>query len=114
MGIGSNLKFELDEHNTLAVAFDINKLMVPTPDSSFNNNPTDPENPRNKPLISGMFGSFGDAPGGFSEEMQELMYSIGLEYWYNKQFAVRAGYFNEHRLKGNRKFLTVGIRKKKN
>ena len=109
LGIGSNLKFELDEHNTLAVAFDINKLMVPTPDSSFNNNPTDPENPRNKPLISGMFGSFGDAPGGFSEEMQELMYSIGLEYWYNKQFAVRAGYFNEHRLKGNRKFLTVGV-----
>jgi hypothetical protein len=109
LGIGSNLKFELDEHNTLAIAFDINKLMVPTPDSSFNNNPTDPENPRNKPLISGMFGSFGDAPGGFSEEMQELMYSVGLEYWYNKQFAVRAGYFNEHRLKGNRKFLTLGV-----
>lgn len=109
LGIGSNLKLQLNDHNSLAFALDINKLLVPTPDSTFNNDPTNPENPRNKPLISGMFGSFGDAPGGFSEEMQELMYSVGLEYWYNNQFAVRAGYFNEHRLKGNRKFLTLGL-----
>ena len=56
-----------------------------------------------------MFGSFGDAPGGVSEELQELMYSFGVEYWYNKQFAVRAGHFNEHQLKGNRKYITLGL-----
>lgn len=112
LGLGSNLRLDLNEHNSIAIALDINKLMVPTPDSSFNTingNLDSPDNPRNKPLLSGMFGSFADAPGGFSEEMQELMYSVGLEYWYNKQFAVRAGYFNEHRLKGNRKFLTLGL-----
>ena len=55
-----------------------------------------------------MFGSFGDAPGGFKEEMQELMYSVGAEYWYNNQFAVRLGHFNENKYKGNRKYVTVG------
>ena len=56
-----------------------------------------------------MFSSFGDAPEGFSEELKELMYSIGVEYWYDQQFAVRAGYFSEHVQKGNRKYFTVGI-----
>ena len=50
--------------------------------------------------FSGIFGSFGDAQGGFSEELRELMYSVGLEYWYDKQFAIRAGYFYEHATKG--------------
>lgn len=62
----------------------------------------------NVSVISGIFQSFGDAPLGFKEEMRELTYSIGLEYWYNKMFSVRAGYFGEHVTKGNRKYVTLG------
>ena len=58
--------------------------------------------------IAGIFQSFGDAPGGMQEELQEINFSVGVEYWYNKQFALRAGYFYEHENKGNRKFLTAG------
>ena len=57
----------------------------------------------------GMFQSFYDAPGGGKEELHEITYSLGLEYWYNKQFAVRTGYFHEHADKGNRKYYTVGL-----
>jgi len=56
-----------------------------------------------------VFSSFSDAPGGFGEEFSELSYSVGLEYWYDKQFAVRAGYFHEDPTKGNRKYFTVGL-----
>ena len=56
-----------------------------------------------------MFQSFYDAPGGFKEEMHEIMYSVGAEYWYRKQFAIRAGYFYEDKTKGNRKYFTAGI-----
>ncbi|MEY4904154.1 MAG: hypothetical protein RLZZ292_1969, partial [Bacteroidota bacterium] len=52
---------------------------------------------------------FSDAPGGASEKFKELMYSVGAEYWYDKQFAVRAGYYTEHKTKGNRKYLTLGL-----
>ncbi len=104
LGIGTAIDMEMDEYNSLMFTFDINKLMVPTPD------PEDQTQAhREKSLLSGMFGSFGDAPNGFSEEIQELMYSIGAEYWYNKRFAVRLGHFNEHKLKGNRKYITAGI-----
>ena len=64
---------------------------------------------REKSLFEGVFGSFGDAPNGFKEELRELMYSVGVEYWYNKQFAFRAGYYYEHATKGNRQFLTAGL-----
>jgi len=64
---------------------------------------------KERSVPASVFSSFGDAPGGFGEEMRELMYSIGFEYWYNKQFAVRFGHYNEHRTKGNRKFFTVGL-----
>jgi hypothetical protein len=60
-------------------------------------------------VLEGLFSSFGDAPGGFKEEMHELMYSVGGEYWYNDLFAVRAGYYNEHATKGNRKYFTAGV-----
>lgn len=103
LGLGTAIDMNLDDYNSLMFTFDINKLMVPTPD------PDQPQAHREKSLLSGMFGSFGDAPGGFSEEMQELMYSIGAEYWYNKRFAVRVGHFNEHALKGNRKYITAGV-----
>lgn len=63
----------------------------------------------NRSLLNAMFSSFGDAPGGASEEFQEVMTSVGIEYWYNKTFAARLGYFNEARSKGNRKYLTIGL-----
>lgn len=101
LGIGTAYTISLDESNQLTFALDINKLMVPTPDSSGAY--------KEKGTLQGMFSSFTDAPGGFKEEMQELMYSVGAEYWYNQQFAVRAGYFNENKFKGNRKYFTAGI-----
>lgn len=63
----------------------------------------------NRSLLNAMFSSFGDAPGGASEELKEVMTSVGVEYWYNRTFAARLGYFNEAREKGNRKYLTVGL-----
>jgi hypothetical protein len=91
------------------VALDINKLLVPTP--PIRNSQTgeivsgkDPD----RSVPSGIFGSFSDAPGGFSEELQEISYSLGLEYWYDKQFALRSGYFYENPQKGNRQYLTLG------
>mgnify|MGYP000630690894 CR=1 FL=1 len=62
----------------------------------------------NVSVVSGMFQSFNDAPGGFKEEMREINISVGSEYWYNNQFAIRAGYFNEHDTKGARKYFTFG------
>ncbi len=87
----------LDEYNKITVTADVNKLMVPTEGGQ-----------SEQTLISGIFSSFGDAPGGFSEELQELNLSTGLEYWYNDLFAARAGLFMEHSEKGNRKFVTLG------
>ncbi|MCC6753195.1 MAG: type IX secretion system outer membrane channel protein PorV [Saprospiraceae bacterium] len=112
LAIGAAYEMNFDDYNSLTAVVEINKLLIPSP-----RKPGDPEydtdnskiaDYREKALFEGVFGSFGDAPGGFSEEMQELMYSLGLEYWYDKQFAVRAGYFHEHELKGNRKYLTLG------
>jgi len=65
-------------------------------------------------VISSIFGSFNDAPGGFKEELQEFTISTGIEYWYNKQFALRAGYFHEAQNKGNRKFFSAGVGVKMN
>ena len=62
----------------------------------------------NRGVAGGMFGSFSDAPGGAKEELREINYSVGMEYWYNHLFAVRAGYFYEHPTKGNRQFFTIG------
>lgn len=104
LGIGTALEIELDAFNNLTFAFDINKLLVPTPDPADSLNTA-----QNMSVTSGVLGSFTDAPGGFVEEMHELMYSFGIEYWYSNQFAVRAGYFNEHHTKGNRKYLTAGL-----
>lgn len=109
LGIGSALKTQIDEHNSITIAADINKLLVPTPDTIDVSGAENIPDSREKPLLSGMFGSFSDAPDGFSEEIKELMYSVGLEYWYNDQFALRLGHFNEHKLKGNRKFFSVGL-----
>lgn len=115
IGIGTAMEINIDEYNSFTLTVDINKLMIPTP--VFNDDGSiidvDPANGysdyRDKSLFAGMLGSFTDAKGGAKEELQELMYSIGVEYWYAKQFAVRTGYYYEHPLKGNRKFLSAGL-----
>ncbi len=111
LGLGAAWEIDLNEFNRLTFAADINKLMVPTPcqggDCDLDGSGV-PDYKEQSP-IAGIFSSFGDAPEGLSEELRELMYSFGIEYWYDQQFAVRAGYFNEHSQKGNRKFFTVGL-----
>jgi hypothetical protein len=95
--IGGAYTTELDPYNSFTFILDFNKLMVPTRDD------------KSKSVMSGMFGSFSDAPGGAKEEIHEIMTSLGVEYWYNKTFAARLGYFLEAQDKGNRKFMTVGV-----
>ena len=90
---------ELDPYNSITFILDFNKLMVPSPNSGRDT----------VSLLSGMFGSFSDAPGGAKEEFQEFMISSGIEYWYRNIFAGRIGYFSEHVDKGNRKYLTLGV-----
>ncbi len=121
--IGTALKIPMDEFNNITFALDLNKLMVPTPPIYLENENgqivTDDEgNPiiapnggrdPNRPLLSGMFGSFIDAPGGFREEMQEVMISFGVEYDYDDKFAVRTGYFYENPRKGGRRYFTMGV-----
>ncbi|MBD8487209.1 type IX secretion system outer membrane channel protein PorV [Echinicola sp. CAU 1574] len=119
--IGTALEVALDQNNDLTFALDFNKLMVPTPPVYARNEDgtlqTDDNGDLiiesgkdpNRPLLSGMFGSFGDAPNGFSEEMQELMISFGVEYEYADKFAVRTGYFHENKNKGGRQYFTMGI-----
>ena len=104
LGLGIAWEVDLNDHNQLTFTTDINKLMVPTRHPLNNGS-----NIRQKGTISGILGSFGDAPGGFSEELRELMFSAGMEYWYDKQFALRMGYFHEDATKGNRKYFTAGL-----
>ncbi|MEM6316340.1 MAG: type IX secretion system outer membrane channel protein PorV [Bacteroidota bacterium] len=110
LGLGAAWDLDFDEFNRLTVAMDINKLMAPTPDPLLTDEDGDgvPDY-KQVSTFRGVFGSFSDAPDGIAEELRELMYSFGLEYWYDKQFAVRAGYFYEHSTKGNRKYFTVGL-----
>lgn len=112
-GLGAAYTMNFDEYNTLTVTGEINKLMVPSPiprdDPEYDTNGNDIPDAREKGIFEGIFGSFGDAAGGFTEELQELMYTVGLEYWYDDQFAVRFGYFGENVLKGNRQYLTMGV-----
>lgn len=105
--LGTALGTEFDDYNKMSVAFDINKLLVPTPPVYEDGEIVAGQEP-DVSVVSGLFQSFGDAPGGFKEEMREINYSIGTEYWYANQFAIRAGYFFEHNTKGGRKFFTFG------
>ncbi len=118
LGLGGLLRMDLDDYNSLSFVLDVNKLMTPSP-HSFSNPDWDlkggPDgkkdgiaDTRQKTLFEGVFGSFSDAQGGFSEELKEFSYSAGAEYIYNKQFAVRAGYYYENPLKGARKYFTLG------
>jgi len=109
MRLGTGYVIKLDRFNKIGLNFDINKLLVPTPPER---DPATGEIVKGKdPNVSvplAIFQSFYDAPGGFAEEMHEIMYSVGTEYIYNNQFAIRGGYFHEHETKGNRKYFTVG------
>ncbi|MFK5983255.1 MAG: type IX secretion system outer membrane channel protein PorV [Flavobacteriaceae bacterium] len=133
LALGGGFDFILDEYNTIGVTAQVNKLMVPTPprygtETTFDDVTGDGEfNPEDGDILisqtnnviyegedpdvsffKGMFQSFGDAPGGFSEELNEFTWALGAEYWYRDVFAFRAGYFNEHETKGARKFLSLG------
>jgi hypothetical protein len=109
MRLGSSCTFDLDSYNKITFTIDLNKLLVPTPPYYKENTDTiiagkDP----NVGVPLAIFQSFYDAPGGFREELNEIMYSFGAEYWYNNQFAIRGGYFDENKNKGNRKYFTTG------
>ncbi|MFZ2338270.1 MAG: type IX secretion system outer membrane channel protein PorV [Bacteroidales bacterium] len=108
--LGGSGTVEIDEFNKLTLAVDFNKLLVPTPPKYSSSNPDsiiagkDP----NVSVPVAIFQSFYDAPDGFGEELREWTASVGLEYWYSNQFALRAGYFHENESKGNRKYFTAG------
>ncbi|CCH56784.1 hypothetical protein BN8_06169 [Fibrisoma limi BUZ 3] len=110
--LGAGLTYYADQYNKFNFVADVNKLMVPTPPivSGTGSSATivAGQNP-NRNYFSAIFGSFADAPDGFSEEIREFTISTGVEYWYNEQFAVRGGYFGESNLKGGRKYFTAGI-----
>ena len=124
--LGASLLVPIDEYNTISFSADINKLMVPTrptysqfleengyeqgDNSYYSEYQTWLEGTGYNDIspISGMFKSFSDAPGGFSEELKEIYGGIGVEYCYNQQFSVRGGYHYENEYKGNRKYFTVG------
>ena len=128
--LGGSLTVEMDDYNSISIMADLNKLLVPTPPvwatDSIGTPITDSEGNQviaygKNPYVAvpvGMFQSFYDAPGVimddgsrsvFREEINEITYSVGMEYWYRKQFAIRGGYFHEHASKGNRKYFTVGM-----
>ncbi|MGB3467599.1 MAG: type IX secretion system outer membrane channel protein PorV [Cyclobacteriaceae bacterium] len=108
--LGTAFKTSLDAYNTITFGFDANKLLVPSPpvvDAS--NNIIRGNDPNSRSLLAGTFGSFGDAPDGFSEEMKEITLSFGAEYWYKDVFSGRVGYFYENPDKGGRKYFTLGL-----
>jgi hypothetical protein len=108
LGLGTTYTKNFNEDNKVTFGLDLNKLLVPTP-------PTDLSDPaalqeyRNKGVVGSWFSSFGDAPGGFSEELKEFQVSAGAEFWYKNQFALRAGYFYEDKTKGNRRYFSAGL-----
>ena len=127
LALGGGFDFILDEYNKIGVSAEVNKLLVPTPpirgtefvdtngngiqdsdEPSINNYAIYDGKENNVTFMKGMFQSFGDAPGGFSEELKEFTWALGAEYWYQDVFAFRGGYFNESDDKGGRKFATIG------
>jgi hypothetical protein len=111
--IGASTTLFLDALNGFTFALDLNKLLVPSPPLYQLDNNGDPgivagRDPSDLSVPAAIFGSFSDAPGGIKEEFQEISYSTGAEYWYNKQFALRTGYFYESPAKGSRSYFTVG------
>ncbi|WP_340111302.1 type IX secretion system outer membrane channel protein PorV [Maribellus mangrovi] len=117
--LGASYTMELDDYNSFSFSAEAGKLLVPTPpadSTEYGDGDVIFSGGINSDIgvIEGIFKSFGDAPGGFKEEFQEITWAAGVEYWYNKQFAIRAGYFYEHENKGNRKYFTAGAGLKMN
>ena len=112
--LGASLVIPIDEYNRFTIAADANKLLVPTYPKQNEGESTEDYQKRvqrdyyDVSSISGIFKSFSDAPNGFSEELQEVQWSVGGEYCYHDQFSLRAGYHHESENKGNRKYFTVG------
>ncbi len=112
--IGGRYTNHINESNDISLLFDINKLLVPTPpvtvgDSTYSKYYRNMTEYYNTGVVRGAIQSFYDAPGGFSEELRELQFSVGGEYWYKQTLAARAGYFFEHATKGGRQYLTFGF-----
>jgi len=107
LGLGTSYTRVINDQNRINVALDINKLLVPTPPSLSDSFAV--ATYRNKSVVGSWFSSFGDAPGGFKEELKEWQMSVGMEYWYDNMFALRAGYFYENKIKGNRQHLSAGV-----
>ena len=105
---GGRYTMNFDEYNSVSILADFNKLLVPTPPVYDENGEIISGKPDDVGTIQGAFQSFFDAPGGLSEEFQEMQISVGAEYWYDKIFAVRGGYFFEHENKGGRQYITLG------
>lgn len=112
--IGFNYLVPLNEYNKIAFCADINKLLVPTMPLQKDDETDEAYQERlqkdyyDQSPITGIFKSFSDAPGGFSEELKEIQWSVGVEYTYNDKFILRGGYHDENKMKGNRKYFTVG------
>ncbi|MFZ4399528.1 MAG: type IX secretion system outer membrane channel protein PorV [Bacteroidales bacterium] len=118
--LGGCLTLNIDDFNKFSIMADFNKLLVPTPPIYLPNSTGNGDSiindvrqiaagkDPNVGIVTGLFQSFGDAPDGFKEELKEITYSIGAEYWYDNQFAVRGGYFHESMSKGNRQYFTLG------
>ncbi len=114
--LGPSVTFDFDDFNRMSFLIDFNKLLVPTPPIVDAENPLPDGRPAilrgmdpNVSVPVGMLQSFYDAPDGFREELREIAIGVGIEYWYDNQFAIRAGYFHEHATKGNRKYFTTGV-----
>lgn len=106
LGLGISYSRVINDQNKILFGLDVNKLLVPTPPNAGDSQAL--VSYQNKTVVGSWFSSFGDAPGGFKEELKEFQVSIGAEYWYNDQFAIRAGYFYEDKTKGDRKYFTAG------
>ena len=108
MRVGGRVSLNIDQYNGFSYLLDINKLLVPTPPIYNNQDQIIDGKDPNVSVVQGMIQSFYDAPGGIKEELQEIYIATGIEYWYARQFAIRAGYFYENQNKGNRKYITLG------
>lgn len=106
--LGGGFDFILDDYNTISTNLEFTKLLVPTPPTRDTTGTIIEGKDDNVNWVSGIFQSFGDAPGGFNEELKEITYALGTEYLYNNAFALRGGYFHENQDKGNRQYYTLG------
>jgi hypothetical protein len=106
LALGAAYNKKINTDSKISFGLDLNKLLVPTPPDP--NNAQKVAEYNNKSVVSSWFSSFGDAPGGGSEEIKELQLGFGAEYMYKEMFSLRTGYFTENKLKGNRNYFTVG------